>query len=135
MTPCSGPLTPAGAWPAAPLSVGFPRVLGGRGEGVWGLLEGAERQKEDEMSEKVRVRIAVAIAANGKWSAIGGSSASDEQAAEIALDDLGNESGVEEWALRNVVFVEADAPLPEPPEPLTVEGEVVAEGESAGGEP
>lgn len=84
------------------------------------------------MSETKRVRFAVAIDAAGVWSGTGGTGCSDEQAAELALDDLGFESGAKPDPGRWVVFVEADVPKPVKPEPLTVEGEVAETGEVPG---
>ncbi|HYE70361.1 MAG TPA: hypothetical protein VD932_02435 [Aquabacterium sp.] len=71
----------------------------------------------------VRVRIAVAVNERGYWSSCGcgapedkPSTARDRIMAEAALDELPSEGG------ENVVFIEADVPVPEP---KTIEGTVI----------
>lgn len=81
------------------------------------------------MSDTVRVRIAVAVSASGKWSASGGSGAPDALSSEIAMNDLCDCEGAPPGEDRVAIFVEADAPLPVKPEPQTVEGEVESETE------
>lgn len=72
----------------------------------------------DAMSTRaVRVRIAVSISRNGRWTSHGWSGMTDEQAA--ALADVPG-CAPASCALR---FIEADVPLP--PEPPVVQGEVV----------
>lgn len=68
------------------------------------------------MSKTIRVRIAVAVSATGRWGADGSNSDKDGQSEATALELIDFEHP------NRVTFVEADVPLPE--EQATVEGEV-----------
>ncbi len=71
------------------------------------------------MTQKtVRVRIAVALGADGQWNSCGwsGDAATDDEKAGLALDPM-------EDAIVGIHWVEADIPLPTS---VTVEGEVVS---------
>lgn len=92
--------------------------------------------KGETKPKTVKVRIAVAVLPDGRHSTagwlerLGEPPPDDEAIREVALEALGME--VEEFGdnaealMRGarVHFVEADIPLPEPPESITVEGEV-----------
>ncbi len=67
----------------------------------------------------VRVRIAVAVGADGQWNSSGwsGESATDDAMEGIALDPM-------EDAIVNMHWVEADVPLPS--EATTVEGDTAS---------
>lgn len=71
----------------------------------------------------VRVRIAVAVDADGRWSACGwsrddGGKASDASMMNTAVDGLGEGSGEARY------FIEADVMLPIPTVAQTISGEV-----------
>lgn len=61
----------------------------------------------------MKVRIAVAVDADGDWSAVGSRGLSDEKSAGYAADTVSDPY--------HVRFVEADVPLPDT---STIEGEV-----------
>lgn len=67
-----------------------------------------------------RVRIAVCVDEEGNYSAMGRTQDVDDEARIWAEDNHEGPS----WAMRHVVWVEADVPLPARVEP-TVRGEVV----------
>lgn len=82
------------------------------------VMKGPDRSKPAKPVKTVRVRIAVAVDASGKWhsSASGcGEGNSDEERAEWAQEFLDSNLP------QAVYFVEADVPIPEP---QTIEGEV-----------
>lgn len=66
----------------------------------------------------IRVRIAVAVAADGKWNATGEWDYDDEMKREQSLQHLGMDGGERP---HGVHFIEATVPLPES---VVVEGEV-----------
>ena len=65
-----------------------------------------------------RVRIAVAVSEDGHWAAYGESGTEDTFKQACALESLEGGGGYE------LLFVEADIPVPEPYVPPTVEGTV-----------
>ena len=78
-----------------------------------GVIEKYLAALDAPKGETVRVRIAVAIAPSGGWSATGDGEWSDQEAMLMAAEGT------------VVRFVECDIPLPKPAEPVTVEGTVV----------
>jgi hypothetical protein len=76
------------------------------------------------LSGTVRVRIAVITTSDRKWSASGGGGCSDDLAEEVTRNDLYESECVAPGAAERLTWVEADVPLPERPEAVTVEGEV-----------
>lgn len=65
----------------------------------------------------MKIRIAVAVAADGRWAAYGHWKDSDDAAKAVIAQSADTKD------LDHVVFVEADVPLP--PSPQVVSGEVV----------
>ena len=69
----------------------------------------------------IKVRIAVGVAADGKWSCSGWNDCDDTSTAGIALECLDAE--ISAGVAKHIVWLEAEVPLPEP---LVVEGVVTA---------
>lgn len=68
----------------------------------------------------VRVRIAVAVNADGKWSAFGHVGNKDADARDIAFTNMSDYEENHDA----VHFIEADVPVPQVPQPQTIKGEI-----------
>ena len=84
-------------------------------------LSSGERDIEtaDSTEPTVRVRIAVAINADGQWGAAGWSQAEDESKLRVAMQNL---NCAEDHDMLH--WIEADVPIPQRQKSQTIQGEV-----------
>jgi len=86
-----------------------------------GVLERYLATLDAPKGETVRVRIAVVIDKDGRYSAAGWNDVTDSDIGDTAMDCTDPDAFDD---VNTLCFVEADIPLPKPREPETIEGEV-----------